>query len=75
MNNNKVALVTGGSSGIGRAISSALFKNGFTVYELSRRDIPCEGVTHITADVTNESAITSAISLILKKSQKIDLLV
>ena len=48
----KTALVTGGSSGIGRACASALAAAGCRVYEISRRDKPLDGVTHITADVT-----------------------
>ena len=38
--NNKVIIVTGGSSGIGRCTASALKENGCIVYELSRRSIP-----------------------------------
>ncbi|MBR3258857.1 MAG: SDR family NAD(P)-dependent oxidoreductase, partial [Eggerthellaceae bacterium] len=34
----KVAVVTGGSSGIGRACAETLAKAGCVVYELSRRD-------------------------------------
>ena len=34
---SKVAVVTGGTSGIGRATALALKDAGYTVYELSRR--------------------------------------
>ena len=37
--NNKVVIVTGGSSGIGRCTASALKENGCIVYEFSRRSI------------------------------------
>ena len=37
------ALVTGGSSGIGRCTAAALSKAGYIVYEFSRRDVPVEG--------------------------------
>ena len=37
---NKVVIVTGGSSGIGRCTASALKENGCIVYEFSRRNIP-----------------------------------
>lgn len=33
----KTAIVTGGSSGIGKAAALMLCENGYTVYELSRR--------------------------------------
>ena len=36
---NKVVIVTGGSSGIGRCTASALKENGCIVYEFSRRNI------------------------------------
>ena len=35
---NKIAVITGGSSGIGKATALELKKRGLTVYELSRRD-------------------------------------
>ena len=54
---NKVVLVTGGSSGIGRCTASALKENGCTVYEFCRRDIPMEGVTHLSVDVTDEDKL------------------
>ena len=36
----RTALVTGGSSGIGRCTAVALSKAGYIVYEFSRRDVP-----------------------------------
>lgn len=39
---NKVAIITGASSGIGRYTASALAKQGYIVYDLSRRNIPNE---------------------------------
>ena len=44
---NKIALVTGGSSGIGRCTATALKNKGCKVYEFSRRDILNEGIIHI----------------------------
>lgn len=56
-----VVLVTGGSSGIGRCAAAALRDAGCKVYEISRRHIPLEGVTHICADVTDETAVRTAV--------------
>ena len=50
----RTALVTGGSSGIGRCTAVALSKAGYIVYEFSRRDIHVEGVKHMSVDVTDE---------------------
>ena len=58
---NKVVIVTGGSSGIGRCTASALKENGCIVYEFSRRSIPMEGVTHLSVDVTDEDAVNACI--------------
>ena len=70
--NNKVVIVTGGSSGIGRCTASALKENGCIVYEFSRRSIPMEGVTHLSVDVTDEDAVTAAVQQVIQKETKID---
>lgn len=71
----KVALVTGGSSGIGRATAVSLLDKGCTVYELSRRDNPPEGVHHITADITDEAQVSSAVDEVISREGRIDILV
>ena len=57
----KVAIVTGGSSGIGRETCAALYRSGAAVYEFSRRDMPQEGVTHMTVDVTDEESVKNMV--------------
>ncbi len=70
---NKVVIVTGGSSGIGRCTASALKENGCIVYEFSRRNIPMEGVTHLSVDVTDEDAVNAAVQQVIQKRKaKID---
>ena len=71
----KVAVVTGGSSGIGRCTAAALRDAGCTVYELSRRDLPQEGIRHIGADVTDEAAVKAAIDRIAAEAGCVDILV
>ncbi len=75
MNEKKVAVVTGGTSGIGRATALALKGAGCTVYELSRRAEGVEGLHHISADVTDESAVRAAVAEIMSRESRIDLLV
>ena len=68
----KIVIVTGGSSGIGRCTASALRDNGCIVYEFSRRNIPMEGITHLSVDVTDENTVNSAVKQIIQKETKID---
>ncbi len=71
----KIAVVTGGSSGIGRCTAKALNDMGIKVYEFSRRDIPLENVTHITCDITDEKACRNAVTTVAEKEGKIDILI
>ena len=71
----KTALVTGGSSGIGRCTASALSQSGYTVYEFSRRDIPIKGVKHMSVDVTDEASVQEAVGQILSERGSIEILV
>ena len=72
---NKVAVVTGGTSGIGRATALALKDAGYTVYELSRRAEGVEGLHHIAADVTDQQAVNDAAAQIMEAEGRIDVLV
>lgn len=71
----KVALVTGGSSGIGRCTAAALRDAGCTVYEFSRRENTVEGIQHISVDVTDEAAVRRAVEQIALAEARIDIAV
>ncbi len=71
----KVAVVTGGTSGIGRAAALSLQRAGCEVYELSRRAEGVEGLHHISADVTDEQAVRAAVEQIMAAEGHIDILV
>ena len=58
----KVAIVTGGTSGIGRATALALQSDGYTVYELSRRAEGMADVRHIVADITREETLRASLA-------------
>lgn len=72
---DKIAIVTGGSSGIGRAVAHSLCKAGVKVYEFSRRDCSDEKVTHMSVDVTDEQAVVNAVQSIYKIENRINILV
>ena len=76
----KVALVTGGRGGIGRAIGARLVKEGATVYagDLSKTgslgDSPND-TQFVRLDVTLETNVVEAMELIGRESGKLDILV
>ena len=74
----KVALVTGASSGIGRATAERLAKAGFKVYGTSRRGAQLEQANSfkmLQLDVTRDDSVAAAVSELIKLEGRIDLLV
>jgi NAD(P)-dependent dehydrogenase (short-subunit alcohol dehydrogenase family) len=75
---DRVALVTGASSGIGEAAARQLLDAGFTVYGTSRRAAAGEqrdGVVFLPLDVTDDQSVAAAVSEVLYRSGRIDVLV
>lgn len=72
---NKVAIVTGGNSGIGKQTALVLESSGCTVYDFSRRDILLENICHIKVDVTDEENVASAVKSVFEKEGRIDIVV
>src|SRR5436853_4922691 len=75
---DRVALVTGASSGIGEAAARALVRSGFAVYGTSRRAAPGEkrgGVVFLPLDVTDDESVANAVREVLDRSGRIDVLV
>ena len=76
----KVALVTGASSGIGKATALQLIKDGYVVYGAARRvekmkDIIAAGGKAVGMDVTNYEQVAQEIHSIIQKEGQIDILV
>lgn len=71
----KTLIITGGSSGIGKAAAILFSQNGYKVFELSRHGESKEGITHIDCDVTRPEDCQSAVSQVLQHTQCIDLLI
>ncbi len=77
---NRVALVTGASSGIGKATAELLAKNNFYVFAMARRmdrleQICCENIEPICLDVTDADAIRAVVDHVMASKGRIDLLV
>lgn len=70
----KTVIVTGASSGIGLATAKIFLQNGFSVYDFSRSGKDGE-IHHIACDVTDEESVKKAVSLVIEKEGKIDVLV
>ena len=72
-----VALVTGASSGIGRATAVALKAAGYRVFGTSRKKAAtgADGITMLVCDVTDEASVQAMVAKVLELAGGIDLLV
>ena len=79
----KVAIVTGGGSGIGKAIAISFAKEGADVVIIGRTEetlketckINEQKIFYITGDITKELSIKTLIEFVTKKFGKLDILV
>jgi NAD(P)-dependent dehydrogenase (short-subunit alcohol dehydrogenase family) len=81
----RIAIVTGAGSGIGRAVALALVRNGYAVALAGRREAALEEtkklagefaaqVMPIVTDVTDESAVRSLFDQVVAKHGRVDVL-
>ncbi|MBW8843882.1 MAG: oxidoreductase [Burkholderiales bacterium] len=75
--NNKIALVTGASSGIGRATAERLAQAGYKVYGTSRRggEPGRQPFEMMSLDVTDDDSVRAAVQTLIEREGRIDLLV
>ena len=71
----KVCIITGASSGIGRATAENMLKRGYKVYGISRRGGGIDNVVSLCADVTDEQEIFKAVNTVMAESGRIDVLI
>jgi len=76
-NDMGIALVTGASSGIGKATAEWLAKAGYKVYGTSRRGAQAGQRSYemLALDVTSDESVEAAVSEVMRHEGRIDLLV
>jgi len=77
MSENRVAVVTGASSGIGAATAGGLVAAGFQVYGASRSastDLPA-GVVQLSVDVNDDASVVAGLARVQAEAGRVDVLV
>ncbi|WFE19899.1 oxidoreductase [Solwaraspora sp. WMMD937] len=77
---DKVAVVTGASSGIGEATARKLRAMGYHVYAVARRldritPLADVGIRPVRADITDDAALVDLVKQVLAESGRVDVLV
>ncbi len=77
---NSIVLVTGASSGIGRATAEAFVKKGHLVFGTSRKaeldsSVSSDTVNMIPLETTDEKSVKRAVDFVLEKAGGLDILV
>jgi short-subunit dehydrogenase len=77
---NKVAIITGASSGMGKSTAFELYQKGYKVYGMARRtekmnDLKEKGMEVVSLDLTKDETIVDAVNTVLEKEGRIDVII
>jgi NAD(P)-dependent dehydrogenase (short-subunit alcohol dehydrogenase family) len=78
MTNDKVVLITGASSGMGRATAELLADRGYRVFGTSRNPAgvaPIRNVEMLALDVRDDASVETCVEAVLQKAGRIDVLI
>ena len=71
----RTLVISGGSSGIGKATALLFAERGWRVFELSRHGKSQEGINHVDCDVCDEQSTRQAIEDVLSQTDHIDVVI
>lgn len=71
----RIAIITGGTSGIGLETAKQLAARGCRVYVFSRRPAMLENMIHIRCDIADEQQVRAAVEHVFARNGRIDILV
>lgn len=71
----KTVVITGGSSGIGKATAELFARKGWQVFDWSRSGRSTDSITHIPCDVTKPEETRAAAGQVLERTGRIDVLI
>ncbi len=78
MNNQKVVLITGASSGMGRATAELLASRGYRVFGTARNPdkvAPIANVVMLALDVGDDASVATCVATVLRIAERIDVLI
>ena len=71
----QVIIITGASSGFGKATAAMLAETGHTVYGLCRREMQDDKIRYRQCDVRNREQIAAVVASIIEEQGRVDVLV
>ena len=75
INDMKTVIITGGSSGIGKATAEVFAERGWRVFEWSRSGQSTDAIKHVSCDVTKPEQTKAAVEQVLAQTDHIDVFI